>query len=330
MSRALVARAPTRIDFGGGWTDVPPYPVEQGGAVCNIAITRYATATAALGADVGVTVGVAGRSGDAVEHPLVEAALRRSALRGARASVTNDFPIGAGLGGSSAAGVALAGALAALAGETIDRAGLAERSRATECEELGIAGGFQDHYAAAYGGALLLTFTDCVGVEQIALTPAIREAFAARALLIHTGESRVSGSMIQAVLDAYRAGDARVCGALARMKALAPAMAASLRRGDLDALGAQLGEHWAHQRALHPAISTARIDSIMQAAARAGATGGKALGASGGGCVIVMAASGREHELATALAPLGERLTFGVDERGVGIMAALPDEEIGA
>jgi D-glycero-alpha-D-manno-heptose-7-phosphate kinase len=221
MSRALVARAPTRLDFGGGWTDVPPYPVEQGGAVCSIAITRYATATAALG----VHARVADRARAAVDHPLVEAALRRAALRGAHASLANDFPVGAGLGGSSAAGVALAGALAALAGETIDRAGLAERSRATECEELGIAGGFQDHYAAAYGGALLLTFTDCVGVEQIALTPAICDAFSARALLIHTGESRVSGTMVHAVLDAYRDGDARACGALARMKALAPAMA---------------------------------------------------------------------------------------------------------
>jgi D-glycero-alpha-D-manno-heptose-7-phosphate kinase len=106
-------------------------------------------------------------------------------------------------------------------------------------------------------------------------------------------------------------------------------MAASLRRGDLDALGAQIGEHWVHQRALHPAISTARIDSIMHAANRAGALGGKALGASGGGCVVVMAAAGREDELAAALVPFGERLTYMVDERGFEIMAALSDEDIG-
>src|SRR6202022_3878617 len=53
VTRALVARAPTRLDFGGGWTDVPPYSEREGGAVCNIAITRYATATVSAGAHAG-------------------------------------------------------------------------------------------------------------------------------------------------------------------------------------------------------------------------------------------------------------------------------------
>jgi len=244
-------------------------------------------------------------------------------LQGAEASVTSDFPIGAGLGGSSAAGVALAGALAALAGADISRDALARRSRATEVEELGVAGGFQDHYAAAYGGALLLTFGDCVGVEQLALTTPLCEALARRAILVYTGESRISGETIRAVLDAYRAREPRVCDALARMKALAREMADALRHADLDALGTLVGEHWLRQRALHPSITTPRIDAIMDAAARSGGIGGKALGASGGGCVLVFAEEGREDGLAHALAPLGERLSFEVDELGFQVVAAL-------
>ena len=318
MSRALVARAPTRIDFGGGWTDVPPYSTEQGGAVCNIAIARYATASAAIGApDAPHDAELA------TATPLIAAVLRRAALPGASATIRSDFPVGSGLGGSSAAGVALAGALATLAGASTEPATLAELSRATEVEELGVAGGFQDHYAAAYGGALLLTFEGCVGVEHVALTPDICDALARRALLIYTGESRISSATIDAVLDAYRRRDTRVCEALARMKALAGDMAAALRGGDLDALGALLGEHWSQQRALHPSITTPRIDAIMTAATRSGALGGKALGASGGGCVVVMAADGREAELAAALAPLGERLEYTVDEQGFQVVAAL-------
>lgn len=321
MSRALVARAPTRLDFGGGWTDVPPYTTEEGGAVCNIAISRYATATVAVGGHVAAR-SAAGAPGDPA---LIDAALRRAGLRDAEASLASDFPIGAGLGGSSAAGVALAGALAALAGEVVDPGALAQRSRATEVEQLGVAGGFQDHYAAAYGGALLLTFQDCVGVEQIALTPAFCEGLARRGLLVYTGESRISGSTIDAVLGAYQARDSRVCAALARMKALAGEMANAIRGHDLDTLGALVGEHWVHQRALHPSITTPRIDAIMRAAAGSGGIGGKALGASGGGCVLVIAEEGREDELARALAPLGERLRFGVDELGFQVIATLSD-----
>jgi D-glycero-alpha-D-manno-heptose-7-phosphate kinase len=315
VSRALVARAPTRLDFGGGWTDVAPYCDEQGGAVCNAAITRYATAT--------VATGVAGATPSASDDALVRAALRRAGIVDATASVASDFPIAAGLGGSSAAGVALAGALAALRGETLEPAALAERSRRTEVEELGVAGGFQDHYAAAFGGALLLTYEGCVGVELLAVSDATCDALARRGVLLYTGVSRISASTIVAVSDAYRAGDAGVCAALARMKMLAVEMAASLRAGDVDALGEQLAEHWVHQRALHPTITTDRIDAIGRTAARAGALGMKALGASAGGCVFVLARAGREEELARAIAPLGERLDFEIDRAGFDIVATM-------
>ncbi|HEU4720838.1 MAG TPA: hypothetical protein VFS59_05690, partial [Gemmatimonadaceae bacterium] len=154
MTRAIVARAPTRLDFGGGWTDVPPYTEREGGAVCSLAITRYATATAALDEHAARRAGV----GLPAEDALTAAALRRAGIPGAVAHVTADFPAGAGLGGSSACGVALAGALAMLRDVHLAPDELAALSRATEVEDLGVAGGYQDHYAAAYGGALLLGF----------------------------------------------------------------------------------------------------------------------------------------------------------------------------
>jgi D-glycero-alpha-D-manno-heptose-7-phosphate kinase len=296
---------------------VPPYADDEGGAVCNVAINRYATATVALG------VASPPPGGDAAGDPLVRAALRHAGMAGATATVVSDFPVGAGLGGSSAAGVALAGALAALGGLPLECTELAERSRRTEIEQLGIPGGFQDHYAAAFGGALLLTFVGCVGVERLTLSDTTSRSLAQRSLLVYTGESRISASTITAVVDAYRAHDPRVCDALARMKALARDMAAALRVGDLDALGTLVGEHWTHQRALHPSITTPRIDAIMEAARHAGALGGKALGASGGGCVLVIARDGREDELARALAPLGERLDFAVDHAGFEVVAVM-------
>lgn len=324
MTRALVARAPTRLDFGGGWTDVPPYSDREGGAVCNLAIARYATATVAIGGHVAARA----EPSNSDDDRLIRAALRRSRLTDAEARLANDFPVGAGLGGSSAAGVALAGALAELAGTPLPPHALATLSRATEADELGVPGGYQDHYAAAFGGALLLTFeSGGVDVESIALSADIESAIARRSVLVYTGESRISGDTITAVRDAYLGGQRGVVNALARMKALAHEMAAALRADDLDALGTLIGEHWSHQRALHPAIPTARIDAIVNAATRSGALGAKALGASGGGCVLAIAEDGREDELARALAPLGERLAFTVDTKGFDVLAVLEGQD---
>lgn len=313
MRRTVVGRAPTRLDFGGGWTDVAPYSDEQGGAVCNLAITRYATATVARG------------DGDSALSPriddlLVRAAVRCSSVPDASASITSDFPVGAGLGGSSAAGVALAGALAALADTPIDSAALAERSRRTEVEELGIAGGFQDHYAAAFGGALLLTGGSAVDVERITISDSLADALSRRIVLLYTGQSRISARTIAAVADGCRARDPSVCRALDQCKQLALLMAHALRRGDVDSLGELVGEHWIHQRALHPSITTDGIDAIHAACMRAGALGMKALGASGGGCVMVVARDGDEDSLATVLEPLGTRLEFTVDRTGFHLL----------
>ncbi|HKW09162.1 MAG TPA: hypothetical protein VJO33_02215 [Gemmatimonadaceae bacterium] len=318
MPRAIVhsgTRAPTRIDFGGGWTDVPPYSDREGGFVCNIAIARYATVLLAPAAKSDGASLSADRQRD---RPLVEAAVRRAAVSGVDVALYNDFPVGAGLGGSSAAGVALADALSRLSGETLAAATLAERSRATEVEELGVAGGRQDHYASAFGGALALRFSDRgTDVRRIPLArEAVRE-LERRCIVVYTGESRISGDTITAVTSAYERRDAKVLFALRRMRELAEEMARALEQGNVDALASLVGEHWAHQRSLHPAIPTKRIDAIVEHAHAAGALGAKALGASGGGCVLVIARRGFETNVADAVSALGPLLPFTIAEEGV-------------
>lgn len=299
-----MARAPVRIDFGGGWTDVPPYPERDGGFVCNVAIGRHARVMLDLD------------GGDSTD-PLAAAALRRARRQGA-ARIENDFPYGAGLGGSSAAGVALQAALARLDGERPTHDALVHRSRAVEVEELGVAGGWQDHYAAAYGGALALDFGTTTTVQRIPLPAATAAALERRCLVVYTGETRISGGNITAVLEAYAAREPRVVTALARMAALGREMAAALGRGDIDALGALVREHWIHQRALHPAITTERIDAIAARAAAAGAHGTKALGASGGGCVAIITGDD-PAPVRAAVQDLGTIMDYTLDFTGVTV-----------
>jgi D-glycero-alpha-D-manno-heptose-7-phosphate kinase len=319
VPRSVIARAPTRIDFGGGWTDVPPYPETDGGCVCNVAISRFATVHIRDAEQFGDGTDVAAYGESADAEPLIAAAVRRAGVHGAEVSLRSDFPTGAGLGGSSAAGVALQGALAAWRGDGFDhdRMAIAERSREVEVVDLGVAGGRQDHYAAAFGGALGLRFTDHVVVQRIALTEGTRRELERRALLVYTGQSRISGDTVSAVIDAYRRRSPHVITALARMKDLAEQMIESLDGGDIDALAAMVGEHWRHQRSLHPAITTERIETIMERAGAAGAIGGKALGASGGGCVLLIAADSTVAAVREAVAPLGELVTFTIDLAGL-------------
>ena len=311
----LAARAPTRVDFGGGWTDVPPYSDEQGGCVCAVAIGRYATVELSDGA-------AAPHDHPAHDSGIAASALARANVSGVSLSLHSDFPVGAGLGGSSAAGVAAVGALAAWAGNTLDPSDLAERSRAIEVEDLGIPGGRQDHYAAALGGALGLTFGESTTTMRIPMAPHTVEALEAQCTIIYTGQSRMSGENITAVLDAYRARAPVVTAALARMRELAQMMIVALMQGAIDDLGALVAEHWVHQRSLHPAITTPRIDTIIEHALAGGAFGAKALGASGGGCVLIVAPSEKTPTIRHSLAELGVLLPMTVDQEGFRLLRA--------
>ena len=280
----------------------------MGGFVCNLAITRHAVVTFRDSASLIQRV-----------DDLTAAALRRAQMAGVSVELTTDIPPGAGLGGSSAVGVALQAAIASWREETVDREELARRSRGVEVEELGVAGGWQDHYAAAFGGALGLTFGDDVAVRPLPVDDALAAELEHRCVVAYTGESRISGATITAVLDAYRERAPHVVRALARMAELARTMADAMEKGSLDELGELVDEHWTHQRALHPRITTAGIERTLTAAHDAGAIGGKALGASGGGCVLAIARAGREREVRDAVSRVATLVPFGVDRHGVRV-----------
>ncbi|HET9808878.1 MAG TPA: hypothetical protein VFQ66_04225 [Candidatus Limnocylindria bacterium] len=307
----IVARAPARLDFGGGWTDVPPYGEEMGGFVCNVAITRHAVVTLRENLD-----------STPPRDDLARAAIRRAQLHRVSIESTTAIPPGAGLGGSSAVGIALQAAIASWRNESVEREELVRRSRAVEVEELGVAGGWQDHYAAAFGGALGLTFTDRVSVRRLPVDDALVAALERRCIVAYTGESRISGVTITAVLDAYRERVPRVVRALARMAELARAMADAIAAGALDDLGELVAEHWTHQCALHERITTSGIERALGAARDAGAIGGKALGASGGGCVLAIARDGHEHDVREAMSRVATLVPFGVDRDGVHVEGA--------
>lgn len=296
--RQVRAEVPTRIDFVGGWTDVQPFCDEQAGLVVNAAF--------------GLRTFVMARETDhAVSAPneFARAARKRFGSQNVELELTSDAPVGAGLGGSGAAGVALVSALAACANQPMTRSEIAELAYQIEMEDLGVMGGKQDQYAAAFGGFLALTFLgDQVRVEPIALDATRVLELEARSVVVYTGRARVSGNIHRRVQEAYKHRVPATLAALRTIREVAHEFRGQLQNGSLDELGKLLNENWLAQKRLHPATSNAEIENLFRVALNQGALGGKALGAGGGGCLVFLARAGSTEELQHALQAAGAQV----------------------
>src|SRR5437899_11133317 len=244
------ATAPVRLDFAGGWTDVPRVWSGEGGVVVNGAFELTARVEVRLGGglirlvseDLCEELECADSGGLVLDGrlDLLKAALRMLPVQAACTITTRcDAPPGSGLGSSGALDVALVAALALARGERFTGRELAEQAWYLETVEAKIPGGKQDQFAAALGGFQRLTFRDPdVGIEPITLDTAFAAALERRTDLCYTGHSRVSGATIARVMAAYERGDSRVTGALRAMKDVAERMAEALPAADFARVGA--------------------------------------------------------------------------------------------
>ena len=318
LPTAFHATAPLRLDFAGGWTDVPPFSAREGGVVVNGAIALRAHVELHLGGkllrlvseEFGETLECANSGGLVPGRlPLLTAALRRFPVLGGFTLTTRcDAPPGSGLGSSGALGVALVGALTRARQETLSGQDVADQAWQVETIEAELPGGKQDQYGAALGGFHRLSFHDPdVGVEPVTLDATFAAALEHQTLICYTNKSRVSGDTISRVMGAYERGDRKVTGALHGLKETGDAMAEALRAADLARVGTLLSENWKHQQALDPGMRTAEMAQLEAAAASAGALGGKAAGAGAGGCIFFVM-RGDAREAASAVAGTGAKV----------------------
>ena len=313
------ATAPMRLDFAGGWTDVAPFATREGGIVVNAAIGLRAHVALELGGtllrfvaeDVGETLECANSGGltRGGKLPLLTAALRMFPVLGGFTLTTRcDAPSGSGLGSSGALGVALVAALTRARQESLDGRDFAEQAWQVETIEAGLPGGKQDQFGAALGGFHRFTFRDPdVGIEPLTLDAAFARALEQQTIVCYTNKSRVSGDTISRVMGAYERGDPKVTGALRALKDVGHGMAEALRAADLARVGSLLSENWKQQQALDPGMRTAEMARLEQAAAAAGALGGKAAGAGAGGSMFFIM-KGAARDAAPALSGAGARV----------------------
>jgi D-glycero-alpha-D-manno-heptose-7-phosphate kinase len=293
------ASAPVRLDFAGGWTDVPPFSVREGGVVVNAAIDLRVEAEFEPGGE-GILIhamdqNLSARITHATELApdgrleLHKAALRMFPTGPGVLRTRSEVPWGSGLGSSGALDVALVAVLTRARGEAPDPEELANFGWQLEAIEAGLAGGRQDQYAAALGGFHRFTFRgDEVGVGRLALEADFLADLERRIVTCYTGRSRVSGDTIVRVMGAYERGDASVCGALLEMASLADRMASALETGDPGRVGELLTANWICQQRLDAGMRTEEMARLESAMRDAGALGGKAAGAGAGGSMFFL------------------------------------------
>ncbi len=327
------ARAPVRIDLAGGWSDVPPFSTEVGGVVVNVAITRYSYATL-IPTEPGEFIlesadydqYIHARDIRELEYTgsldLLKAAVRRMQLEmGGHLITRSEAPPGSGTGSSASMGVALVGLLDALQGGSMSRMDIAALANLLETEELGIEGGKQDQYAAACGGLSYMTFNDPeVTVERLEVSRDFLLELEKSMLLVYTGKSRLSGDIISTVMGAYRRNEASMTEPLMNLREAGRLMREAIEAEDLARVGEVLDFNWDNQKRLYPEMTTPKIEALMSVARPAGLLGGKACGAGGGGCIVLLCAPDREHVVRRQVEDLGGQcIDFNLDFNGLQI-----------
>jgi D-glycero-alpha-D-manno-heptose-7-phosphate kinase len=259
----IESRAPVRIDFAGAWTDVKYFSHSFGGATVNAAINRYVTGQTVVGAHGGAAEGIA-------------------------VTYETDIPAGSGLGTSSALNVVWLSLAAGKGPQSVDDRGrFAEQAYEVETV-LGIIGGKQDQYAAAYGGFNLFEFEESgVRAIPIQISPQNIEELESRLSLVYTGQARLSSNLHESVWGGFRAGNRKVVDSLFKLRDSAYATKEIFESGSFDALGDLLSLQHECAKGLDASLSNPLVEGIFDLV-RADISGGKCCGAGGGGCMVFL------------------------------------------
>lgn len=314
--KKVTVRAAARVDLAGGSLDLWPLgQIIPGSTTVNVAISLAANVECVPTGEEGVHLAsrdllkaYTWRAG-AAPGPL--ALLERfcaafGVTDGWRIQAWSDVPPGSGLGGSSAMSVAVAMALARVAGKEMEPGGLVALCRDLEAANLGIPTGVQDFWPAVRGGVLCIRY-EPGGDKVESLAVPLRE-LASRLVVAYTGESRLSARTNWALVKGFLDGDPEVRTRLEGIASVARRLRERLEAGDLDACGPLLEEEWTFRRGLAEGLSTPSMEALMAAAREAGALGGKACGAGGGGSLAFWVSKGTRLAVEHALEREGARL----------------------
>jgi D-glycero-alpha-D-manno-heptose-7-phosphate kinase len=320
----IISQTPYRVSFAGGGTDLPEYYRRETGATLSATIDQHIYVTLHRRFESTIRVSYSRTelacTLDEVQHELVREAMRVLEIdEPLEITTIGDVPSGTGMGSSSSLTVGLLTALSGYRCRVVSPTFLAEQACRIEIDILRKPIGRQDQYAAAFGGLNYFRFNpdNTVDVEPVPCRAETLLELEQRALLVYTGQTRDANLILEQQSNAIE----KQLGVLRAMRDLADEMRHALAGdGDLDRFAALLNEGWELKRSLGFGISNDQVNEWYAVARRAGAVGGKLLGAGGGGFVLLIAppwrhraireALGRPRELPFKIARHGSRNIF--------------------
>ncbi len=318
------SKAPLRLGLAGGGTDVSPYSDLYGGAILNATINMYAYATIVPRHDGKIIFNSIDKS--IVEEYDSEKELPTDnelvLLSGIYNRIVKDFtgeklsfelttrvdaPPGSGLGTSSTLVVAIIGAFAEWLKLPLGEYDIARLAYSIEREDLKMAGGKQDQYAATFGGVNFMEFYEDnkVIVNPLRIRSKYLNELAYNLVLYYTETSRLSSKIIEAQSNNVNKGKSTPIEAMHNLKEQARLMKETLLTGEIDKIGEILDFGWQHKKKMAAGISNELIDNIYSAAMNAGASGGKISGAGGGGFMIFYCPDNSREKVIHALKKFG-------------------------
>ena len=303
----IIAKTPFRMSFFGGGTDMPEFFNRFGGSVISTSFDKYCYTTVRhlppffdYHSEVAYSkIERVTESAD-LEHPLVRNAMKYLDIRDIRLTYEADLPARSGLGTSSSFAVGMLNAFHRLKGKTADAKQLADEAIYVERVLCGEAGGWQDQIAAAFGGFNRINFSsDSYEVIPLDIAAEKKKKLNDNLMLFFTGFTRISAD-IQKEAKPVSEKEKELC----QMLALVDDAQRILTDGDPDDFGRLLDVTWKLKRQTGSNISTSRIDTYYEKALKAGAFGGKLLGAGGGGFLLFYVPRERRKEVFDAMSDL--------------------------
>lgn len=289
----IVVRAPLRISFVGGGTDLPGFYRKSAGSVISTAIDKFVYVVInrtplidKISARYSISETVAEPS--ELQHTRIKAALMDLGInKNIEIASFASLPSKTGLGSSSSFSVALMKGLHAFNGKKLSKGETAEAASRLEIDLVGEPIGKQDQYAASFGGFNVIQFNpdESVNVEPVLLDYKKRLALEDHVVLFFTGITRFASG----VLTEQKANIDKKFETLKEMAASVPEFRVKLMAGEFKGLGDMLHQGWLKKKSLASNVSNSSIDDLYNAGISAGAWGGKVLGAGGGGCVMFLA-----------------------------------------
>ena len=328
----LIGRAPLRIGFGGGGTDLEAYYAEYGGFVLSTTINKYVygiitpnggSSCQVISADYQSLFQDRDENGNRGELHLAQAVLEEfPRLPPANLFLASEVPPGTGLGSSGSVAVNLINILSTVGERPLGRREAAELAYHVEVERLGAPVGKQDQYAASFGGVNCFHFSaDGVWVEPLSIPPSTLHELQSSLMLFFTGNSRRAWDILRSQRDSTRGRKPMVVESLHEIKAMALEMRDALVSGELEAFGRLMDASWELKKHLAPNVTTNLIDDAYQAARRQGALGGKITGAGGGGFLLVYCGEEAQPAVRSALREMGlQEMHFTFESEGARVL----------